>query len=303
MKLSHNPGRAGLLPLLGGALLISFSSIMVKVAQVGPTAAGFYRVLFGGGALLAVLLVRRKKLIYGRRHLLGTLLAGFFFFLDLAFWHRSINYVGPGLATILANFQVFFMSGAAILFFGEKPTPRLILAVVLSVVGLLMIVGPDWNLLGPDYRQGVWLGIVTALCYTAYILSLRQIGGMDPQPPPTATMALVSLACALFMIPEVLRQGESWVIPDPESWAALLGLGLGCHALGWGLITAGLPKISPSKTALILLLQPTCAFIWDLLFFARPTGPVEGLGAALTLGAIYMGLAGRTARPAEKVRE
>ncbi len=292
---------SGLLQLLAGALLISFSSIMVRVAHVGPTAAGFYRVSFGGAALLAVLLLRRQKLFYGWRPLLGSLAAGFFFFMDLAFWHHSIVYVGPGLATILANFQVFFLSGVAVLFLGERLTLKLVLAVVLSIIGLVMVVGPDWNLLGPDYRLGIWLGIITAMCYTAYLLSLRRVGQMSPKQPPLATMALVSVISALFMVPEVMRQGESWAIPDLQTWSAMLGLGLGCHALGWVLISTGLPKFPASKAALILLLQPTCAFIWDLIFFARPTGLMGGLGAALTLGAIYLGLIGRSAGPPKKV--
>jgi len=44
---------------------------------------------------------------------------------------------------------------------------------------------------------------------------------------------------------------------------------------------------------LILLLQPALAFVWDILFFGRPTRAVELVGAAITLGAIYLGLTGR----------
>ncbi len=173
MKPNNSVNRLGMLQLLAGAVIISFSSIMVRVAHVGPTAAAFYRVALGGTALLTVVLIRRKRLFYGWRVFLGTLAAAFFFFLDLAFWHHSIIYVGPGLATILSNFQVFFLAGAAVLFFGQRLTPRLVLAVLLSVAGLMMVVGPDWKALGADYRLGVWLGLITALCYTAYILTLR----------------------------------------------------------------------------------------------------------------------------------
>ncbi len=294
MSQSQQPDRSGLLQLIAGAVMISFSSIMVKVADVGPTTAGFYRVIMGGSALMVVILIGRKNLYYGWKPLLGMVTAGFCFFLDMVFWHHSINYVGPGLATILANFQVFFMSGVAVLFFRERLTLKMILSMVLAVVGLLMVVGHDWNSLGPDYRLGIWLGIITAVCYTSYLLSLRWVGGMENTPPPMVTMAQVSLFCALFMIPEMLRQGESWIIPNLSSWAALLILGLGCHALGWVLIFTGLPRIQATKAALIMLLQPTLAFIWDILFFARPTGLIGGLGAILTLGAIYMGLRGRS---------
>ena len=47
--------------------------------------------------------------------------------------------------------------------------------------------------------------------------------------------------------------------------------------------------VEASRAGLILLLQPTLAFIWDVLFFARPTGVVDALGAGLALTAIYIG--------------
>lgn len=41
----------------------------------------------------------------------------------------------------------------------------------------------------------------------------------------------------------------------------------------------------------VLLLQPALAFVWDILFFARPTTPLDLLGVLLTLFAIYPGVA------------
>jgi drug/metabolite transporter (DMT)-like permease len=40
---------------------------------------------------------------------------------------------------------------------------------------------------------------------------------------------------------------------------------------------------------LLLLLQPTLTFIWDMIFFGRPTTVIEGAGAMLALGAIHLG--------------
>jgi hypothetical protein len=42
-----------------GATLISFSGVYVKLADIGPTAAGVYRTLFGG-LILLVLAVLKK---------------------------------------------------------------------------------------------------------------------------------------------------------------------------------------------------------------------------------------------------
>ena len=43
-----------------GAFLLSFAAVFVKLANVGPTAAGFYRMLVGGIVLLSLVFVGPK---------------------------------------------------------------------------------------------------------------------------------------------------------------------------------------------------------------------------------------------------
>ena len=93
--------------LIAGAVMISFSGVWVKVADVAPTVSAFYRVLFGGLFLLAAACWKREITWKGWQRLWLGLFCGLFLALDLFFWHKSILYIGPGLATILGNFQVF----------------------------------------------------------------------------------------------------------------------------------------------------------------------------------------------------
>jgi len=131
------------LRLFAGAVMISFSPVWVKLVSVSPTTSGFYRVLFGGVALTLFLIFTRQRLNLSKRVWLILLLSSVFFALDLWFWHRSIDYVGPGLSTLLANFQVFFMMLAGVLMLGQRPRPIQIVAVPLALVGLGVIVGFD----------------------------------------------------------------------------------------------------------------------------------------------------------------
>ena len=59
--------------------------------------------------------------------------------------------------------------------------------------------------------------------------------------------------------------------------------------LGYLLIVSSLPQVSTTEAGLALLLQPTLSFVWDVLFFARPMTPMELVGAAIAIGAIYLG--------------
>jgi drug/metabolite transporter (DMT)-like permease len=281
--------RIGTLQVLGGGFLISFSAVLVKVAHVGPTTAGFYRVLFGGLVLASIALVARHRIWNGFAPLFWAFTVVLFFAADLSMWHRSIHYVGPGLATILANFQVFFLAAVGVGVFRERADWRLLVAIPLAILGLFLLVGIDWGALGPRYRLGVVFGIGTAMAYTGYLLALRKTQLTARAISPTANLAVISLLTAGIMGLECEFQGEGFRIPDLQSWAALLAYGTLCQALGWIAITRGIARVDASRVGLMLLVQPTLTFVWDMLFFSRPTTGIELFGAGLALVAIYLG--------------
>ncbi len=285
----------GVILLVVGASLISFSAVFVKLAEVGPTIAGFYRLLFGGFILVTIVLLRGNELWKGFRPFLTAGVCGLFLALDTTLWHRSIHSVGPGLATILANFQVFFLAGFGVLVLRERLTWRLMVSIPLSVIGLLMLVGIEWNHLEKNYKTGLFLGLSAALFYAAYILTLRRSQSGADSLAAMVNMAMISLIAAGLLGLEGWGEQEGFFIPDFKSWTTLIAYGLVGQVLGWVLISKGLPRVEAWRAGLILLLQPALAFVWDILFFARPTRPIEGLGAFLTLSAIYLGA---TIRPA-----
>lgn len=281
--------------VLLGAVMISFSAVFVKLADVSPTASGFYRVFFGFLFLLGTALLGKSLRKPSSTQALLILFCGFTFALDLFFWHVCILYVGPGLATLLGNFQVFLLAGAGIVLYREAVRPRLLLSIPLSIFGLLLLVGLDWQSLSETYKTGIFYGLLTALCYTFFLLGLRKLQA-DGETPLFASLMLISLYCAVFLGLKMIHTGDSFAIPDTKSLLSLVSLGLFCQAIGWLLIAGALSKIPASFTGLILLLQPALAFIWDVLFFNRSTDLLNWIGVVLTLAAIYMGLTGRKQR-------
>jgi drug/metabolite transporter (DMT)-like permease len=288
--LKSQTARLSVLTLIIGAVLISFSGVWVKVAHVAPNVSAFYRVFIGGFALLAAALYRREFCWIGSRHLLLCLLCGFFFALDLWLYHYSIQYIGPGLGTILPNFQVFILAAVGILFLKEPVRPIYLISLPLAFVGLFMIVGINWSHLEPSYRIGVYYGLAAAVCYAGFLLSLRRLQASQMGASFFYVLMMVSLTTAVFLGAEVIHKQNSFRIPDAQSLLALAALGLLSHSLGWLLITNALPKIRASFSGLILLLQPSLAFVWDVLFFQRPTTPLNWLGVAIALVAIYLGM-------------
>jgi drug/metabolite transporter (DMT)-like permease len=286
---SARPGPA--LQIVAGSVLISFSAVFVKLAHVGPTAAGVYRNAFGALALLVLVLARRDVLWNGWRRFRWAALAGVCFATDIFFWHRSIHYVGPALATILGNFQVFFLAAAGIVVFREPATGRFLISVPLAVAGLFLLVGLNWSDFDASYRRGVVFGLATAASYAAYLLCLRGSRREHQRLSAAANLAWVTVLTALLLTAAADSRGESLRIPDGRTALILVAYGVLCQALAWILISRNLHRVDASRAALILLLQPTLTFGWDILFFHRPTSAVEAGGATLAIAAIYLGAA------------
>lgn len=275
-----------------GAAMVSFTSVFVELAHTGPTTSAFYRMFFGGIILLALSIGRGDRLWYGFKSLAIPFLCAFLFSLDLFFWHRSILYVGPGLATILGNMQVFFVALIAVLFLGEKLNWRMKLVIPFAVAGLFLIVRTGWGEHGGDVKFGVLYGLLTAFSYALYILTLRksQSAGYKLKYSLIANMAWISLISALILGVTVWIEPHSgFGIPDLQSWGSLIALGVMGQVLGWVSISKGLPDVNASIAGLSLLLQPALAFMWDILFFNRSTTTLEYVGVAIVLAAIYIG--------------
>nr|WP_073613580.1 DMT family transporter [Desulfopila aestuarii] len=281
-----------IIEVLIGAFMISFSAVWVALADVPPTTSAFYRVFFGGAFLLAAALVKGELGQIHRLKIMPYAFCGFAFALDLYFWHASILFIGPGLATIMGNFQVFLMALCGVLFFKEKLTIRFIISLPLAICGLLLVVGFNWNELPPSYRTGILFGLLTALSYTVFLLLLRRIQSAKDATHRFTPLMFVSLFSALFLGLMLLASSTSFAIPTVTATFSLLALGLFSQAIGWILIATAMPKIRASFTGLVLLLQPSLSFLWDVLFFSRPTSMVHWLGVTITLAAIYLGLTG-----------
>lgn len=278
--------------MLTGAALIGTNGLMVRMAGTAPTVSAFYRMLLGGALLVLVLRLRGAWRPLPAKLWAWAALPAVAFAGDLWLWHRSIHLVGPGLATLLANAQVFFMALAGVVLYRERVGRRFLAGLLLSFAGLWLMLGGDWDRLPAEYRWGVWLGLATGVCYAAYNLGLKRAqqaahAASGGSAPVGQLLAMLSLLCAALLGLAGLAEGASFRIPDAATLGWLLALAALGHCLSWVLISRALPHLTVAMVGLLLLLQPIVAFLLDLLLLARPTTPREWLGLALTLAGIF----------------
>ena len=283
----------GALYVLAGAVCISVSPLFVGLPDAGPSTVAMYRLFWGGIVLLAVALLRGQRLIPGTSMVTPILLAAAFFSGDLVCWHLSILDVGPGLATILSNFQVFFLALVGIFFFKERLNFRLAIAIPLALLGLWLLLDVRLDRMPPKVVSGLFFGIVSAMFYTGYILTLRRSQSHPARLPAEANMGLISLIAAFMVALIAVAQGENLLVPGMRSNLLMLVYGIGCQGIGWLLLSMGLPHLPASQAGLLMLTQPSLAFLWEVVFFDRPTSFWGYCGAVLALAAICLGVLGK----------
>src|SRR5262245_19390894 len=153
--------------LILGATAIGFSPNFVRLAEVGPITAAFWRVALAAPALwLWALLSRRSQapVPLERTHIAGLIAVGLSFAGDLSLWHGSIQLSSVANATLLANLSAVFVTLAAWLLYRQRPTPIFLIGLVLALAGTATLMSRSFTL-GAQQPLGDLLGIATACCY------------------------------------------------------------------------------------------------------------------------------------------
>ncbi len=205
--------------------------------------------------------------------------------IDLAVWHRAIDDIGAGPATVLGNTQVAMVGLVAWLALGEKPSriSLLMLPVVLTGVALVGGVGSA-DAYGANPGRGALWGLATGVSYAAFLLAMRFANG--DRGSPVGPLADATLGAAIATLLLGLPDSSFDLVPSWPMHGWLLALALGSQVFGWLLITHALPRLPALETSVLLLLQPTATLVWGRMLFDERLAPGQVAGAALVLGGV-----------------
>ena len=270
--------------VLIGAFLIIFSPIFVSWSDLQPTVSAFYRVFIGSiflGVIVALNYQQYEDKFLINRYLV---LACFFFALDLWFWHRSILYIGPGMSTLIVNFQIFIIPLLSYFIFNLVPNRYQILAIFLGAFGLYLTLGYGGSFSSENIRLGLIFGILTAFAYSAYILSLKKNDLEDSaRISPVISLLCISAISALILFVAVKFEGESLAINSAQNLFSMLAYGIMSHVFGWYMIILGLKTITATTAGIILISQPIFSLVWEYLIFSRVINSIEIIGISIVV--------------------
>ncbi|WP_348672262.1 DMT family transporter [uncultured Abyssibacter sp.] len=276
--MSPESSRWPLAGLIVGALCIGLAPIFVRLTEVGPTSAAFWRLALASPLLLLAWSQSPERL-HWRLLWPGLLFAG-----DLAVWHQSIHITSVANATLLANLQPAIVAAISVLFLGVRLSRGFVLGLALAMSGAIILMADSLSV-SLEHFGGDLLGVLTACFYAGYILT---VAAARRSHHVVSVMAAATLVGAVVLAPIALASGEAFWPTSRSDWLMLGGLALISHIGGQGLIAWSLRHLSTQFSSVSLLIQPVAAAVFAWLLLAEPFGAWQALGGAIVLGGILI---------------
>ncbi len=284
--MTARPASWGIASILLGGVAIGSAAIFMRLAPVAPSAAAFWRMALSIPVFALFILAtptgRQQLQQVDRQQLVQMAVVGFWFAVDLFFWHWAVSRTTVANATLLANLASVFTVVVGFFLFRETFSKLFIAGLVLAMAGAATLVGQN-AAYSPQYLVGDFLGLLTALALTGYIITAAKARTVLSTTMLMAGSAVVS--AALLLAPAMLADG-TFIPATANGWLPLIGLALVTHILGQGLIIYGLAHISAAYGSIGLLIQPVVAAILAWLIFNEALGPLHMAGAVMILAGI-----------------
>jgi drug/metabolite transporter (DMT)-like permease len=271
-----------------GASAIAFSGIIFVKADVSPETGAFFRCLYALPPLWLLVWFEDRALgKRERRQRAFAWLAGAFLAVDLLFWHHAIEAVGAGLATVLANTQVVLVGLVAWVLLGERPARSALAAIPLAGLGVILISGVlEDGAYGDDPLLGAVLGLLAGVCYTGFLLAVRQ-GSRDLR-RLAGPLYDATLASAAVLLPLGLLQSDLDLTPALSAHGWLLFLALTNQVAAWLLITTSLPRLPAVLTSILLTLQPVASVFFAALLLSERPSALQLVGTLAILAGLVI---------------
>ena len=264
--------------LLLGNVALSFGPWMVRLADVGPVAAGFWRVAIALPFLWVVARAAGQRAHWPSRPLvIAILIAAIFYVLDLAAWNAGIRMTKLGNATLFGNTGSFVFAIYGLWLAHRLPSAKQAGALILAVCGAALLMSSSYEL-SPTYFTGDLLTLLGGLLYGGYLVFVER-ARTELQPLPLLFLA------TLFGVPMLLAisagLGERiW----PHDWTPLVIFALSSQVIGQGLLVYSIGTLPPLVVGLALLTQPAISAAIGWLAYGERLSAMDALGA-LAIGA------------------
>jgi drug/metabolite transporter (DMT)-like permease len=268
--------------LLLGSSALALGPWLVRLAGVGPVAAGFWR-LFLALPFLFVIARLAGQPVHWPGRALGIIIAfaGLFFAADLAAWHVGIHMTKLGNATLFGNVASFAFAAWGLWLVRSWPSPVQAASLILAAVGAALLMSSSAEL-SLRNLHGDMLALFAGLLYAGYLISVERA---REKLAPLPLLFLASAFGAAMLLPFSIALGERVI---PADWTFIVVLAISSQVIGQGLLVYAIGALPPLVVGLALLTQPAISALVGWLAYGETLQPLDWVGAAAIAAALVL---------------
>ncbi|TXC92016.1 EamA family transporter [Metabacillus litoralis] len=275
--------------LLGATLwgMIGIFVTFLYKAGFTPTQVVAIRALSACFFLLFFVLIKNREMlkikVADSKYFIGTGIVSIVFFNWCLF--NSIEETSISIASILLYTAPAFVTILSRIVFKELLTFRKVLALLLTFLGCMLVIG-----LYPSSSQaisvyGLILGIGSGLFYAMYSI----FGKLALKKYKSLTVTVYTF---IFASVGILPFSQLWNVLDlfqhVNVWFYIIGLGFLSTVLAYTFYTRGLETVESSRASILATVEPVVASLMGFLFFQEKLSGWQYIGIILVIIAVIV---------------
>jgi drug/metabolite transporter (DMT)-like permease len=266
--------------LLLGNVALAFGPWLVRLADTGSVATGFWRLALALPFLWFLARASGQQPHWPKRALVIILvIAAVFYSLDLAAWNAGIRMTKLGNATLFGNSGSFVFAIYGLVLAARLPSFRQAGALALAVLGAVLLMSGSYEL-SPKNLGGDLLTLVAGFLYGGYLIFVERA---RTRLKPLPLLLLVTLFSTPILLAISVGFGE---IIWPRDWTPLIIFALSSQVVGQGLLVYSIGVFPPLVVSLALLTQPAVSAAIGWLAYGETLSATDWVGAVAIAAAL-----------------
>ena len=271
----------GIMTIIWGG---TFPLVKSMLRYISPEMLITYRFFFAAIVALPSFLLGLKK---NRKSFLKLVLLGGLLYIAYFAQTVGLHYTEASKSGFITGLYIIFTPIFAVILIKEKPTLKLVLSLILSVIGLALMSGITTH--NFSLNKGDLITVTCAIAFALQIV-LTNIYAKDID----INFITASQMVIVFVLSMPLSIGRFTFAFPVWVWVALAFLGSVAGYLAILAETYGLKYLDPDRAAILFTLEPVFAGITAFIFLKETLPPKGIIGAVLILVAMWLAV---TAKP------
>lgn len=201
------------------------------------------------------------------------------------FEYSSMTYLPVSLVTIILAFVPALSIIIDKALFKKRVTKKMAAGIILSVIGIVLVIGVDWHILFQGRIIGYLLAFGAVITWNLYNFITASLHGRYE----TATLTMNQIVCSILLVwPYALTHLPHSGTVTPGVVGGILYLGILSTGVGFIIVVRSLHILGPTVTAIFSNFLPVTTTLFGWLMLKETILPVQMAGGIIVIAAGYL---------------